>query len=40
MQWRDDTTLPSRGQSLRAIGKSRVPCRRLEIAREKSAYRE
>src|SRR5258706_14352201 len=23
MQWRDDTTLPSRGQSLRAIGKSR-----------------
>jgi hypothetical protein len=22
MQWRDDTTLPSRGQSLKAIGKS------------------
>jgi molybdate transport system substrate-binding protein len=28
MQWRDDTTLPSRGQSLRAIGKSRECFRR------------
>jgi hypothetical protein len=27
MQWRDDTTLPSRGQSLRAIGKSQIKLR-------------
>jgi len=28
MQWKDDTTLPSRGQPLRAMGKSRECSRR------------